>query len=151
MKTIIKNTTVALILFFSVGTAFAQKANPHFNKKEPAVSSKPSATTLQVCGTIYGLGSDLTSITITLNASGNATTECTNNGTHQVDAQSKFASASSGAQTFPVINGHASFCLTTITPAASACVNPNWSGVCTNVDFTSASIFLNGKSYPVSL
>ncbi|WP_157781156.1 hypothetical protein [Hymenobacter sedentarius] len=116
MKTNISSFVLFIIALFNFSVVQAQKANPHFQKKEPGTyTSGPiqqgNNQDYQVCahGTVYGLGnvsSVLASIEV---VSGNATVYCYNQGNpdHPIPGQTN-TNYSSQPTPIPVTNGHAS-------------------------------------------
>ncbi len=113
-------TMLTLLLLLSISTTIVFAGNVHFLKKGPPTFSKtPTALQLTADGTVYGLGNG--DVLVTLDATGTANTLCTNpGGSSKVPGQNPNFSAS-GSASVPaanVINGHASFSVTTNPPAS---------------------------------
>lgn len=134
----------AAITLITASAVFA--ASVHFKNGNPTFSDL--GTTLKSCFCLAGLGNK--DVTITIKATGFATTLCTNKGGNTAPGQNKTPVAPTVQQSFPateIKNGNLCACLTTaIPPAPSAkdagCPNSNWSTSLTDVEFTSAEVIV---------
>jgi hypothetical protein len=111
--------------------------NPHFQGQ---VSFQDLGTTLQISGTIAGLGTANVDITIT--AQGTASVTCTNPGGNVAPGQSKTVTVSGAQANVTPVNGKVQFTVTTTAPSApsGACPNSSWTASVVDVAFTSATI-----------
>ena len=132
----------AAIGLLAVPLAYA--ARVHF--KRPAPSFTDQGLTLKTCLSLAGLGNQ--DVTITIDASGFATSTCTNRGGNVAPGQNKVPVSPTAQVTVPsteIKNGNLSVCLATVappTPSATeaGCPNNNWSTSLNDVEFTSATI-----------
>ena len=127
---------VAALATVMLGSA-AQAASPHFVKGPTATDQ---GTTLNVTGSIAGLGNE--DVTITVTATGTASITCTNPAGNVAPGQSKTVTAT-GTQTITdVKNGRVNFNVTTAVPTApqDACPNRKWRATITDVQFTDAQL-----------
>jgi hypothetical protein len=139
-----------VVLFAAAITAVTASvvlaASVHFKNGNPTFSDL--GTTLKSCFCLAGLGNQ--DVTITIKATGFATTLCTNKGGNTAPGQNKTPVAPTIQQSFPateIKNGNLCACLTTTTPPApsakaAGCPNSNWSTSLTDVDFTSAEVIV---------
>ena len=111
--------------------------NPHFIG-QPRFSDL--GTTLQVTGTIAGLGTGAVDIVVT--ASGSGTIECTNPGGNVAPGQTKELTVSGAQTNVTPDQGRVDFTVTTTAPVApqDACPNLQWTPSVVDVDFTTATI-----------
>jgi hypothetical protein len=102
--------------------------------------------TLNVAGSLAGLGNE--DLLVTLSATAAATSTCTNQGGNQAPGQNPAEVTVSGSQSIPaseIKNGNVAFNTTTESPVtpipgAPGCPNPNWRQDITDLSFTSATI-----------
>ncbi len=109
----------------------------HFVK---APSITDAGTQLVVAGKLAGLGEG--DVTVSVNANGLATVECTNNGGNVAPGQLTTVSTF-GSVTLPAgKNGNLVFSVATAAPSipSSACPNSQWSAAATDVAFNTGTI-----------
>jgi hypothetical protein len=139
MKRIIGIAFVALAIVLGFpSTALAQSG--HF-VGTPTCTDQ--GTTVECSGKVAGLGG--TTFSITVEASGVATVECTNPAGNVAPGQTftTTSTGSTGPQPTPR-NGQFRFNLESVTPTAPAgsCPNPQWTAEVVDVEFGDASITL---------
>jgi len=133
----------AIVLSITAGVVFA--ASVHF-KNSPKVTATDNGITLTTCGALTGLGN--ADVTITVMATAQPTTLCSNKGGAAAPGQNPALATVTGSQTFPanqIKNGNLSFCVTTQPPSQptwdqAGCANSNWSAQITDMTFTSYTI-----------
>ena len=111
-----------------------------------AVQGSGANKQLNASGTLTGLGNG--DIVVTVTATADPTSTCTNGGQHQAPGQNPAPVTLTGTQAIPqsqIKNGNVGFNVSTakvVTPVAGApdCPNSNWTEDITDLTFTDATI-----------
>lgn len=132
----------AAVALVCVQLAYA--ASVHFKGGNPRFTDQ--GLTLNTCFSLAGLGNQ--DVTITIEATGLASTTCTNQGGNAAPGQNKTPVSPTGQVTIPstqIKNGNVTVCLATVAPPTptaveAGCPNNNWSTTLNDVSFSSVKI-----------
>lgn len=137
---------LAALVLTALTVSLAMAQNVHLKqKREPTFVD--SGLFLQTAGALAGLGGG--DVVISLSATGNPTSTCTNpSGATQPPGQNPAPITVTGTQIIPeeeIKNGNVTFNVRTTSPVtpvpgAPGCPNPQWTQSITDMSFTSATI-----------
>jgi hypothetical protein len=138
-----------MLAFMLVATAaFAQ--NPHFVRGPVATDQ---GTTLNVTGSIAGLGGADGDAIVTVVAQGTAIFDCENPGGNIAPGQRKDVTLEGSDVVTPSRSGRVNFDVTTSEPslANADCPNPKWTPILQDVEFTSYTVTVTQRGTTYNL
>jgi hypothetical protein len=139
-----KRLLLLAVIALAIIATTVYAANVHFKPRSPTFTD--NGLTLTTSGDLAGLGNG--DITITVSATADPTTTCTNQGGNQAPGQNPGESTVTGSVTIPedkIKNGNVSFSVTTDPPPQptwdqAGCPNPNWTAAITDMKFKTATV-----------
>jgi hypothetical protein len=146
-ETMVRSKTAVMLSFVVAATMTTLAQSVHLKY---GANSEPNyvdgGLSLNVAGALAGLGNE--DILVTLSATADVTSTCTNQGGNMAPGQNPAEVTVSGSQSIPaseIKNGNVSFNVTTVSPAtpiacAPGCPNPNWRQDITDLSFTTGTI-----------
>jgi hypothetical protein len=145
--TAMRRLTTAMLGFVLAATmtTLAQSVHLKFGEHS-APNYVDQGLALNAAASLAGLGNE--DVLVTLYATGDVTSTCTNYGGNMAPGQNPAELTVSGSQSIPaeeIKNGNTSFNVTTVAPVspipdAPGCPNPNWRQDITDLSFTTATI-----------
>ncbi|MGH8826321.1 MAG: hypothetical protein ACRDVZ_01740 [Jiangellaceae bacterium] len=145
MRTRLVVLVTTMLVLLIAGTASAASVHLKGGKNaEPAFFD--GGLTLAASGALSGLGNG--DVLVTLDATADVTSTCTNQGGNQAPGQNPAPLTVTGSQAIPageIKNGTTPFAVITVAPdpviaGAPDCSNPNWTELIEDLSFTSAVI-----------
>ena len=142
-----RRTPIAVLILILAATMTTLAQNVHL---KGGANAEPNfvdqGLTLNAAASLAGLGNE--DLLVTLTATADATSTCTNQGGNQAPGQNPAEVTVSGSQSIPaaqIKNGNVAFNVTTVAPVspipgAPGCPNANWTQTITDLSFTSATI-----------
>ena len=130
---------VASVVAVAMLTGTAAAASPHF---VGAVKVVDRGTTLNVSGSVAGLGNEDVRIVVT--ATGTAVVDCRNPGGNIAPGQRKTVAVTGQQIIQDPKNGRVNFNVTTLgpQPPPGSCPNSQWTPILRDVQFTDADVFV---------